>query len=224
MDPASLSNQNNLQVSILSGQKFNLRQLTHHSAAAAFPVKGHGMSVGLQSFGTKQYRESVFSFGYGYNIKDRMGVGIAANYYALSIPGYGADQSFGTTLSWHIQVTNQIKWGTILHNFNKPTIGQSQNALPQLIVSTIIFQPIRPVAILLEWEQDTEFSKQVKAGFSVQPISWLHIQTGYISGTGQITGAVGLRLYSININYALANHPELGPSHWMEFHLPFGRQ
>jgi len=224
MDPASSANQNNLQVSILSGQKFNLRQLTHHSVAAAFPIKGNGMAIGLRSFGTKQYRESIFSMGYGHKIKNRMSIGISTNLYALSIPGYGAAQSLGTSLSWHIQVTNQIKWGTILHNINGPTIGQSNDALPQLIISTIVFQPIRPVTVLLEWEQDTDYSSQIKSGFSIQPKPWLQIQTGYISNTGQMTGAIGLKFYSININYALANHPELGPSHWMEFHFPFRRK
>jgi hypothetical protein len=210
MDPASSANQNNLQVSLLSGKKFNLRQLTHHSVAAAFPIKGHGMAI--------------FSMGYGHKIKNRMSIGISTNLYALSIPGYGAAQTLGTTLSWHIQVTNQIKWGTILHNINSPTIGQSNDPLPQLIISTIVFQPIRTVTVLLEGEQDTDYSSQIKVGFSIQPKSYLRIQTGYISSTGQMTGAIGLKFYSININYALANHPELGPSHWMEFHFPFRRQ
>ena len=223
MDPASLAQGNRIQFAGHTGRRYNLKPLTHHSFVGNLPTRWGQFALGIQSFGMKQYSESTVSMAYGRRLRQRLKGGLTVNVYSLSIPGYGSASSVGFSLAWQVDLNDQIQWGTILHNMNGPTIGQAKDPLPQIIVSALSFHPTKTISAQIEWEQDTAFGGQLKAGFSFKPKSWLLIHTGFVTGTGQITAAVGLNFYRFNFNYAMANHPNLGPSHWMGFNLPLGR-
>ncbi|MBT3675469.1 MAG: hypothetical protein HON84_00835 [Candidatus Marinimicrobia bacterium] len=223
MDPASFGQEDRFQLAGQTGRRFNLKPLTHNSFAGSIPTRWGHFGLGIQSFGMKQYSESTMSLIYGKRLKKRLKAGIAVNVYSLSIPDYGSTNTVGVSLAWQVQLNDRVHWGTILHNLNNPVIGDVKEPLPQLIITALSFTATKKISAQIEWEQDTTYEGQLKAGFKFQPIEWLLIHTGFVSGTGQVTGAIGLNFYRIKLNYAMANHPNLGPSHWMGFHIPLGR-
>lgn len=223
MDPASLASGNRVQVAGQTGRRFNLKPLTHHIFAGNLPTRWGNFALGIQSFGMKQYGEATVSLAYGKRLKQRLKGGLAVNVYSLSIPDYGAGTAIGISLAWLADLNDHIQWGTILYNINGPKIGTAKDPLPQLIITALSFNPTKRLSAQIEWEQDTAYEGHLKAGFSFKPNDWLLIHTGFVSGTGQVTGAIGLNFYQFNLNYAMANHQNLGPSHWMGFSLPLGR-
>ena len=223
MDPASLAMGHQIRFAGQTGQRYNLKPLSHQNFAGEIPSRWGNFALGIQTFGIKQYKESTFSLAYGRRIKQKLLGGVTVNMYSLSIPNYGSATTVGISLAWQVNLNDNIRWGTILHNINGPTIGKSKDPLPQLILSALSFHPTKKISIQIEWEQDTAFAGHLKTGFSFQPKDWLSLHTGFISGTGQVTGAIGVNFHQVNINYAMANHPQLGPSHWMGFSIPLGQ-
>ncbi len=223
MDPASLAMGHQIRFAGQTGQRYNLKPLSHQNFAGEIPSRWGNFALGIQTFGVKQYKESTFSLAYGRRIKQKLLGGVTVNMYSLSIPNYGSATTVGISLAWQVNLNDNIRWGTILHNINGPTIGKSKDPLPQLILSALSFHPTKKISIQIEWEQDTAFAGHLKTGFSFQPKDWLSLHTGFISGTGQVTGAIGVNFHQVNINYAMANHPQLGPSHWMGFSIPLGQ-
>ncbi|MEA1880876.1 MAG: hypothetical protein U9N31_00510 [Candidatus Marinimicrobia bacterium] len=223
MDPASLAQGNRIQFAGQTGRRFNLKPLTHQNFVGGLPTRWGHFGFGIQTFGMKQYTESTISIAFGKRLKQRVQGGFAVNMYSLSIPDYGSATSVGISLAWHIDLNGWIQWGTILHNINKPAIGVTKDFLPQIIITALSFHPTKNISTQLEWEQDTIYQGHLKAGFSFKPRKWLMVHTGFVSGTGQVTGAIGLNIYQFNLNYAMANHPNLGPSHWMGFNIPLGK-
>lgn len=223
MDPASLAMGHQIRFAGQTGQRYNLKPLSHQNFAGEIPSRWGNFALGIQTFGVKQYKESTFSLAYGRRIKQKLLGGVTVNMYSLSIPNYGSATTVGISLAWQVNLNDNIRWGTILHNINGPTIGKSKDPLPQLILSALSFHPTKKISIQIEWEQDTAFAGHLKTGFSFQPKDWLSLHTGFISGTGQVTGAIGVNFHQVNINYAMANHPQLGLSHWMGFSIPLGQ-
>ena len=223
MDPSSLAMGNRIRFAGQTGRRFNLKPLSHQSFVGGIPSRWGSFATGIQTFGIKQYKESTISIAFGRQIKKGFNGGVAINAYSLSIPNYGSASTFGISLAWQVNLNDNIQWGTILHNMNGPTIGKSEDSLPQLILTALSFHPTKRISVQIEWEQDTVFEGQLKSGFSFQPKTWLTLHSGFVSGTGQVTGAIGVHFYKVNINYAMANHPHLGPSHWMGFTIPLGK-
>ena len=188
MDPASLPRGNKLKFAGQIGRKFNLKPLSHHSFAGGLATRWGHLGMGIQSFGMKQYAESTISIMLGKQLKQYLSGGLAVNIYSLSVSDYGSAASVGISLAWHVDLNDRIQWGTILHNINKPTVGAAKDALPQLIVTALSFNPTKNISAQLEWEQDTIYKGQLKAGFSFTPGKWVTIHTGFVSGTGQATG------------------------------------
>jgi len=223
MDPASLAMGSQIRFAGQTGRRFNLKPLSHHNFVGEIPSRWGNFALGIQTFGVKQYKESTVSLAYGRQIKQRFQAGVTINMYSLSIPNYSSATTMGMSLAWQVKLNDNIRWGTILHNINGPNIGKSKDPLPQLILSALSFHPTKKISVQIEWEQDTAFEGQLKSGFRFLPKDWLSIHTGFVSGTGQVTGAIGINLLQVNINYAMANHPHLGQSHWVGFTMPLGR-
>ena len=111
MDPASLAMVSKICFADQTGQKFNLKPLSHHNFAGEIPNRFGNFALGIQTFGIKQYKESTVSFAYGRRIKQRLRGGVNVNIYFLSITNYGSATTMGISLAWQINLNNNIRWG-----------------------------------------------------------------------------------------------------------------
>lgn len=217
-DPVSLTNQHNISVSFVVGRKFQLKSLSHRVGNLILPSSLGHWGIGVSSLGNKLYSETQATLGWGKAFNRRFKIGASLHYYEISISNYGSDIAYGLSLGWQVKLAPKIEWGVLLKNINRPTIGQRNEELPQLITIGLFF-PFHPqVTVQTEWEQDTIYEGQVKFGINFSPISIMEISAGY--STDRVTFGGGINLKRVSFYYAMATHPYLSSSHWVDISIP----
>ena len=213
-DPASVTAFRKRNVAISSGKRFGLNLLRHHSTAIAQPFKKGFIAVGASFLGNKLYGETIWCLALGRKLSDKLNIGMGLMAYDLQIKNYGGASSLGVNIGWRLELNETLKWRGIWRNINGPTIGQSKDVIPQVIVSALVYNPTPKAKVVIEWEQDTLFESRLKFGGGFKLLPWVVIHTGHASSPDQTTAGVEIFYKHLNINYAVSSHSHLDLSHW----------
>ncbi len=213
-DPASVTAFKKRNVAISSGKRFGLNLLRHHSTAIAQPFKKGFIAVGASFLGDKLYGETIWCLAMGRSLSDKLNIGMGIMVYDLQIKNYGSASSVGINIGWRMELNESLRWRGIWRNINRPTIGKSKDAIPQVIVSALVYNPIPKATLVMEWEQDTSYKSRLKFGGAFKLLQWVVIHTGHASYPGQTTAGLEIFYKHLNINYAVSSHSHLDLSHW----------
>jgi len=220
-DPASVTTFHKRHISISSGKRFGLNLLEHHSVALAQPIKKVYIATGTSFLGDKLYSETIWCIAMGGQLTNKLNIGLGLMYYNLQIRNYGRASSLGINVGWHMELDKSLKWIGSWRNLNAPTIGATQDEIPQIIVSALVFNPIQKATVVIEWEQDTFYESRLKFGGQFKLLPWVTIHTGHASSPGQTTAGFEILYKHINISYAVSTHSYLDLSHWFGVGLSF---
>ncbi len=223
VDPASLSTGLAGGFAFQGGYQFGLRALKHWSGISVFHTRLSPMGIGVTSFGNPAYSETTVGVYTAQPWGERIRWGVEANLYSLSIRNYGSDAAVGLTLAWHIQLSPEVVWGTILRNVNSPSIGLKHDPLPQNIISGFSIKIQPELHVQLEWEQDTAYKGELKYGLLYKFRPWLFLTSGFCNRTGQFTAAMNFQFSYLDISYAIVTHPKLGISQWVGIAVPLAQ-
>ncbi len=214
-DPASVILFDKINIGITWGEKFALKALSHRSAVVAGSLNNWYLSAGASIIGDKLYSETIWGFVTGKQIKKRLVLGASIMVYDLKIKHYGQDRSVGINLGWRAGLNENINWFGSLKNINAPTIGQSNELLPQVISSGLLYDPSEKLNLVIEWEQETLHESRIKFGGQFMLMPWFGIFTGHASSPGQLTLGFNVAFKKMKINYAFSTHSYLDISHYM---------
>lgn len=214
-DPASVMLFDKIDFEIVWGEKFNLRTLSHRSAVVAGTFNNLNLSAGASIIGDKLYSETIWGIVVGKQINERFILGVSVMVYDLKIKGYGQDRSVGINLGWRAGLNENINWFGSLRNINAPAIGGSNELLPQVISSGLLYDQSEKLNLVVEWEQETLHESRVKFGGQFVLMPWFSVFTGHASSPGQLTLGFNVDFKNITINYAFSTHSYLDISHYM---------
>ncbi len=113
-----------------------------------------------------------------------------------------------------MSINEYLTWSGALQNINAPSIGKSQEPLPQAIYTEVLITPSETLITVFGWEQDTEYSGRFKFGTEYKALPWLSISSGFITNPGQGTAGISVYIKNLGLYYGASTHPELGLSHW----------
>ena len=215
-DPASVTSFQVRSIGIVSGRRFGLKRLQHHSAVLAQPYLNKKLyfATGASFFGDKLYSETIWGMVMGKRVSEKLNIGIGLMYYDLQIKNYGQASSWGLNLGWRIKLDKSLQWLGSWRNLNSPAVGVSKDEIPQIIVSALVFNPIQYATVVIEWEQDTLYESRLKMGGQFKLLPWATIHAGHASSPGQTTAGFEILFKHIKINYAVSTHSYLDLSHW----------
>ncbi len=214
-DPASVMLFEKTNIGIVWGEKFALKALSYRSAIIAMSLHNWNISAGASIFGDKLYSETIWGVVAGKQIKERLILGTSIMVYDLKIKQYGQDTSVGINFGWRAGLNENISWFGSLRNINAPTIGQSNELLPQVISSGLLYDPSEKLNLVIEWEQETLYESRIKFGGQFMLMPWLGVFTGHASSPGQLALGFNIDFKNIKINYAFSTHSYLDISHYM---------
>jgi hypothetical protein len=212
--PSSLAQLESISGSINWGNRFGLKDLSHQSGNVKFTLFDTPADAGFSQFGNALYRESIFYFASGSAVKSNFFVGASITVYNLVIKNYGSASAFGITGSWQMSINEYLTWSGALQNINAPSIGKTEEPLPQVIYTECLISPSEKLITVFGWEQDTEYSGRFKFGTEYKVFPWLSISSGFISNPGQGTAGISVYIKNVGLYYGASTHPELGLSHW----------
>jgi hypothetical protein len=222
-NPAGLSTFDERILSIYySPQPFGLKELAHGSFSYTEPTAIGTFAASGSRYGFELYREVDLQISYGNDISDLLSAGATVHYYHLSIERYGSAQTFGVDVGLLAQLTEQIRWGFSAFNINVPTIGSAKEKLPQVFVTGIAYSPIPELTLAVDLEKDVRYPVELHAGIQYMFLDLLAARVGTTNDPSIFSAGLGIRYSFVQLDYAFANHSELGAMHQMSLSLYLG--
>ena len=220
--PASMSLLKTPSVQLFYSNSYHLSELDFSGAAVAVPLSFTVIGATSATFGSSLYRETSLSLAAAREIGNNLSVGMSVTSHELTIKNYGSTRTFALTVSADYEIAADLRWALQYRNVNSPRIGTSEELLPQVVTSGILFSPSEQLTASLEVEKDLLFTPRFKFGGGWSPIPGLRFAAGFATNPSQATAAIQITLKGQKISYAVATHPALPVSQMvaLQFHLP----
>ncbi|MGD8307169.1 MAG: hypothetical protein PVF17_10985, partial [Ignavibacteria bacterium] len=223
-NPAGLSQMNWREIGIYySPAPFGLTELANGYVAYNEPFSFGTIAVGGMTFGYDLYRESKILLAYSYNFQNKFFAGITINYHTISIQNYGSTGVFYLNLGGLTYITDKIRWGFLISNLNRASIGNEDNQIPMIFKTGLSFDIINSLNVNLAIEKDISYKPSGHLGIEYNIIDQLSLRFGYQNNPSLYSAGIGINFSIINLDYAMFNHNELGFTHQAGLIISFGR-
>lgn len=209
-DPRSLTMIEGIKFSLTSGNKFGLKELSETSWLVGLPFQNYSLGFGVHSFGNIIYKETSISLLLSHQFKPSFKWGASLNYFQLYIKDYGSASSFGLNISWESTIANDISFIGALTNLNNPTIGMSEERLPQLVSSGLLYQFENKIKAYMSWEQDIKYRGSIKFGCSYTPSDYFGIGLGSGTYPEVYSGGFYIKYSTFKLEYGIISYENIG--------------
>lgn len=220
-DPASVVLFHDRTFSFVSGNRFGQQLLHHQSAALLQKFNKYSFALNASKIGDEKYSETLWGFTVGQQLFEKMNFGVGVVYYGLSVKDYGFSNTLGLNIGWNILLDDKLSWHGSWRNVNNPQIGSSNEPLPQVLFSSIVFKANAAAMVMLEIEQDTDFESRKKFGIQYKLFPWSTIFIGHATAPDQTSGGLQIFYRHIDLSYAFTTHVYLDLSHWFGCGITF---
>jgi hypothetical protein len=192
---------------------FELSELSQSGMSAASPLPIGALQLTLTRFGTTLYREHMAMLTYAARLDETFAVGASFSYNALSIDRYGSAHAWGVDLGVSANPATGLTIGAAMLNVNRPTIGAGADELPRMFSVGMAYRLSPQACFSADMVKDVRFPESIRAGIEVAPLNFIALRTGVSTEPSRFYGGLGIRIASIEINYAVVTHQELGLTH-----------
>ncbi|MBS1519300.1 MAG: hypothetical protein JSS91_14550 [Bacteroidetes bacterium] len=201
---------------------FGVSGLSQAAFSYAEPTEAGTFAVGIKTLGFELYRESVIKLSFGKVFKDRIFLGINADYFNLSIANYNSASALGLDIGAMAYISDFMKWGFAVNNLTGSKIGKTKEKIPQVYRTGLTFQPSENLILILEAEKDVKYPLSVRSGFEYSVLDLADLRAGISTEPVSFSGGIGLNYGLFQLDYSLYNHQELGITHQGTLSLNFG--
>jgi hypothetical protein len=205
-----------------SPQPFGLRELAHGSFTFVEPAGIGTFAVSGSRYGFELYREADLQVSFGTMINDMFSAGATVHYYHLSIERYGSAHAFGVDVGLLAHLTDQFRWGFSSFNVNAPAIGRAKEKLPQVFSTGVAYSPMPEVTLAADLEKDIRYPAELHAGVQYLFLDVLAARVGTAGDPSMLTAGLGIHVSVMCLDYAFAEHQDLGPTHQVSLSLFLG--
>ncbi len=213
LNPASLIFSGGFHGSLFyTPSPFGMEQLANYGMIVSHSSASFSGAAGLQSFGFALYKETTSSFAGAFRLSDETAAGMSVHVCHLSIERYGNAVRTLVDLGFLYSVTENISFGTAVHNVGGASFGEGDD-IPRKILTGFSVNITNSVSLTADLVKDIRYP--VSYSWSVQflPLEQFALQIGWDGATSSVSGGVGLRLSSLQIQYGGVSHPVLGLTH-----------
>lgn len=195
-----------------SPQPFGLSELSTGAAALAFPTGFGSLGAGVRSYGFNLYREFSGTLSFARSLSG-VHAGISVTYHSVRIERYGSSATIGVDAGILVQLLRDIRLGIAIQNINSPTIGRSNEKLPQTFSTGIAYTPFRSLYIVADVAKETAFDISSRFGFEYWIIDALALRGGVSDQPSKVCAGTGIRFSIFQFDYSFSTHQELGWTH-----------
>jgi len=205
-----------------SPQPFGLKELARGSFSFVEPTTIGTFAASGSRYGFELYREVDIQASFGRMINDMFSAGMSVHYYHLSIERYGSAQAIGVDVGLLAHLTDQIRWGFAAFNVNAPTIGRAKEKLPQVFSTGVAYSPLPEITLAVDLEKDIRYPVELHAGVQYLLLDLLAARVGTTGNPSLLSAGLGIHLSIAQLDYAFADHEDLGPTHQVSLSLYLG--
>ena len=204
-------------------EQFGLGELAYSAGAVLIPTNLGAIGFAARRYGFELYREISGTIAYGHKISN-IGIGVVLNYHTVAIEHYGSAGTFGIDIGAKVNFSTQVSWGISAKNINSPTIGVSQEPLPQIFSSGIAYHPGEDFSLTFDFQKEIGFDPSPKFGFEYWMIPQFAFRGGVAGEPTLYSGGIGVKFSAFQIDYAFSSHQNLGWTQEASLTIRWGEQ
>lgn len=205
--------------------RFFVKELTQSGFAAAVPIKKGTFGICYTSLGYKLYRESHATLSYGMKLSDHISAGISLDYLNTKIADiYGQANAITGAVGLTAKLLPQVVVSTHIYNpFRAKITNYNNEKVPTIYKfgAQYIFSP--KVFLVAEAEKTSAQKINIKGGIEYKPSSLIYIRAGGSSFPAQAAFGVGVDYNGLKIDVSSSYHSVLGLSPQIGLRYAFGK-
>ncbi len=205
--------------------RFLVKELTQSGFAAAIPIKKGTFGISYSSLGYKLYRESQATLSYGMKLSENISAGIAFDYLNTKIADiYGQANAFTGSIGLTAKLLPQVVVSTHIYNpFRAKITNYNNEKVPTIYKfgAQYIFSP--KVFLVAEAEKTSAQKINIKGGIEYKPSSLVYIRAGGSSFPTQASFGIGVNYNGLKIDMSSSYHSILGLSPQIGLSYAFGK-
>lgn len=205
--------------------RFFVKELTQSGFAAAIPIKKGTFGISYSSLGYKLYRESQATLSYGMKLSENISAGIAFDYLNTKIADiYGQANAFTGSFGLTAKLLPQVVVSTHIYNpFRAKITNYNNEKVPTIYKfgAQYIFSP--KVFLVAEAEKTSAQKINIKGGIEYKPSSLIYIRAGGSSFPAQASFGIGVNYNGLKIDMSSSYHSILGLSPQIGLSYAFGK-
>lgn len=205
--------------------RFFVKELSQSGFAAAMPIKKGTFGLAYSSLGYKLYRESQLSLSYGMQLSEIISAGISIDYLNTKIADiYGQANAFTGSVGLTAKLLPQITVSTHIYNpFRAKITNYNNEKVPTIYKFGAQYIFSKQVFLVAEAEKTSMQKINIKGGIEYKPSSLIYIRVGGSSYPTQAAFGVGVNYNGLKIDVSSMYHNILGLSPQVGLSYAFGK-
>lgn len=212
-NPANLVSVKKMGFGLSYENRFLLKELQSQGFVVALPLKVGVISLGLQSFGFKNFRTNRLGVGYSMKLADFLSCGVQLNYHQVRLTdAYGRKDALTAELGLRANITDNWKVAFSVFNLTRTKISEfGEDRLTTLMRFGTQYTFSEKVMFVAELEKNIEFPVRFKTGIEYSPIRKLFLRGGFATQPIELSAGLGYRFKEqFQLDLGSAYHQILG--------------
>lgn len=181
-------------------------------AAFTQPFAAGAGAVALFRFGDPLYSEQLLSVGYGHQMGNTA-LGVRLSYIQYRASGFETRHALGVTAGGITELLPSLWIGAYALNINMPTIGETREKIPTVLLAGLRYQPTDRATLATEIEKDVERDLIWKSGMEYRVHKKIFARSGFWINPSALFIGIGFAPHRLKIDYALHHSWLLGTRH-----------
>ena len=205
--------------------RFFVKELTQSGFAAAIPIKKGTFGICYSSLGYKLYRESQATLSYGMKLSENISAGIAFDYLSTKIADiYGQAHAFTGSIGLSAKILPQVVISSHVYNpFRAKITNYNNEKVPTIFKFGAQYTFSKKVLIVAEAEKTSAKKINIKGGIEYNPSSLIYLRVGGSSYPTQASFGLGVNYNGLKIDLCTSYHNILGFSPQIGLSYAFGK-
>lgn len=211
---AALANQPNPAAGVAYENRFLIKDLSHRTILACFPLDRAGMGLSLLQFGNPYYNQSKIGLAYGRKLAEQLQMGIQLNYHRIHLAeNYGNSGSISANIGIIADLTEDLTTAAYIVNPGKSKIASTLNeSYTSLIRLGMDYNFSKKVLLGTEIEKAIDHPGRWKIGLEYQILETFFLRCGLTGNPNVYCFGFGMLLKDFQLDCASTYHPILGHS------------
>ncbi len=225
---AGLTQQRQTAVLAAYENRFNFAPFQTFGVGAIVPILENKSAGGftISRFGDELYNELKISAGAAYQL-DMASIGLKINYLQVALQDLGSRGSFAFELGGLVTLTEQIRFGAHIYNFNRAKFRSEfaeDELVPVVVKAGLSYAPTEVVLLSLEVEKDIDYPASFKAGVEYQITNGIFGRTGIRTAPFDLHFGGGIRQKKWIFDAAFSTQGALGLSYGLSLAYLIGKE
>lgn len=205
--------------------RFFLKELSQSGFGVVMPIKKGTFGLTYSTFGYKLYRESQVTLSYAIKLNEMIGVGVGIDYLNTKIADiYGQANAFTGSVGLTAKLIPQLMISTHIYNpFRTKITNYNNEKVPTIFKFGAQYTFSKKVFLVAEAEKTSAQKLNIKGGIEYNPSSLIYLRVGGSSYPNQAAFGIGVNYQGLKIDVSSMYHSVLGFSPQVGLSYAFGK-